>query len=51
VEVVGLYSATLFVIWQVINYLAFGAVPTLPIVLGGALIVAGGAIVSFWKPV
>lgn len=50
-QVVGLYIATLFVIWQVINFLAFGAVPTLPIVLGGALIVAGGAIVSFWKPV
>jgi len=49
-QVVGLYIATLFVIWQIINFVAFRAAPTLPILLGGALIVAGGAIVSFWKP-
>jgi hypothetical protein len=49
-QVVGLYLATLFVIWQVINFVAFRAVPTPPILLGGALIIVGGAIVSFWKP-
>jgi len=49
-QVVGLYIATLFVVWQIINFVAFRAAPTLPILLGGALIVAGGAIVSFWKP-
>jgi small multidrug resistance family-3 protein len=48
-EVVGLYIATLFVVWQVINYLFFRTVPTLPILIGGTLIVAGGAVVSFWK--
>jgi hypothetical protein len=50
-RVVGLYIATLFVVWQVINFVAFRALPTLPIVVGGALVIAGGAIVTFWKPV
>jgi hypothetical protein len=49
-QVVGLYIATLFVIWQVINAIAFRAWPTLPIAVGGALIVAGGLIVTFWHP-
>jgi small multidrug resistance family-3 protein len=48
-QVVGLYIATLFVVWQVINYIAFRTVPNLPIVIGGILIIAGGLIVSFWK--
>jgi hypothetical protein len=50
-RVVGLYLATLFVVWQVINFVAFKAVPTLPILVGGALVVAGGAIITFWRPV
>jgi hypothetical protein len=49
-QVVGLYIATLFIVWQVINYVAFRSLPTTPIVLGGSLIVAGGMIVTFWKP-
>jgi hypothetical protein len=49
-QVVGLYIATLFVVWQVINYVAFRSLPTLPIVLGGTLIITGGAIVTFWRP-
>lgn len=48
-EVVGLYIATLFVVWQVINFAFFRTLPTLPIIVGGLLIVAGGAIVTFWK--
>jgi small multidrug resistance family-3 protein len=47
-EVAGLYIATLFVIWQVINFAFFRTLPTVPIMVGGVLI-AGGAIVSFWK--
>ena len=50
-QVVGLYLATLFVVWQVINFVAFRALPTLPIILGGLLVIAGGAIITFWKPV
>ena len=49
-RVVGLYIATLFVVWQVITFLVFRTLPTAPIALGGALIVAGGAIVTYWKP-
>jgi hypothetical protein len=49
-QVVGLYIATLFVMWQLINFLVFRSVPTVPILLGGAMIVAGGLVVSFAKP-
>jgi len=48
-EVVGLYIATLFVVWQVINYLTFKTLPTIPVLVGGALVVAGGLIITFWK--
>ena len=48
-KVVGLYIATLFVVWQVITFFAFRTLPTVPVMLGGALIVTGGLIVSFWK--
>jgi drug/metabolite transporter (DMT)-like permease len=48
-QVVGLYIATLFVMWQLINFLFFRELPTVPILAGGVLIVAGGLIVSFWK--
>lgn len=49
-RVAGLYIATLFIVWQIINYIAFRTVPGVPILTGGALIIAGGLIVSFWKP-
>ena len=49
-DVVGLYIATLFVVWQIVNFLFFGTLPNLPVAVGGALIVTGGAIVSFWRP-
>ena len=48
-QVVGLYIATLFVVWQVVTYFSFGTLPTLPILTGGALIVTGGLVVSFWR--
>jgi len=48
-QVVGLYIATLFVVWQVVTYFSFGTLPTIPILAGGALIVAGGLVVSFWR--
>jgi hypothetical protein len=49
-QVVGLYIATLFMIWQGINLIVFRALPTLPVVVGGTLIIIGGLIVTFWKP-
>src|SRR5471032_3342504 len=48
-RVVGLYIATLFVVWQIVNFVAFRSVPTLPILLGGALIIAGGSLVTLWQ--
>lgn len=48
-RVVGLYIATLFVVWQIINVFAFRTRPTLPILVGGSLIVLGGLIVTFWN--
>ncbi len=48
-RVVGLYIATLFVVWQIVNFVAFRSLPSVPILLGGALIIAGGSIVTFWQ--
>lgn len=48
-RVVGLYIATLFVVWQLVNLVTFGTLPTMPVALGGALIVTGGLIVTFWQ--
>lgn len=48
-RVVGLYIATLFVMWQIISRATFGTTPSVPVVVGGALIVAGGLIVTFWQ--
>jgi hypothetical protein len=49
-RVVGLYIATLFVVWQIINFIAFRTLPDPPILVGGALVIAGGLIITFWKP-
>ena len=48
-KVVGLYIATLLVVWQIINFLVFKTAPTLPILVGGAMIVCGGMVITFWK--
>ncbi|HZR73631.1 hypothetical protein [Bradyrhizobium sp.] len=47
-RVVGLYIATLFVAWQVVNLIVFRAPPAMPVWFGGALIVVGGLIVTLW---
>ncbi len=48
-KVVGLYIATLFVMWQVISYLTFKTIPTLPVIVGGIFVITGGLIITFWK--
>jgi hypothetical protein len=48
-RVAGLYLATLFAVWQVVNFVVFRGLPTTPILAGGALIIAGGLIVTFWR--
>jgi small multidrug resistance family-3 protein len=46
-RVVGLYIATLFVVWQVISAVMFSSRPSVPMLVGGSLIVLGGLIVTF----
>jgi hypothetical protein len=48
-RVVGLYIAILFVMWQVVNLIVFRSPPGMPVLLGGALIVVGGLVVTFWE--
>jgi hypothetical protein len=48
-RVVGNYIATLFVVWRILNYFTFRTGPTAPILVGGALIVVGGLIVTLWE--
>ena len=48
-RIVGLYIATLFIVWQIINLLVFRISPGLPVWLGGTLVVAGGLITTFWR--
>ena len=49
-RIVGLYIATLFIVWQSINFLVFRTLPGLPVWAGGTLIIAGGLITTFWRP-
>jgi hypothetical protein len=49
-RVAGLYIATLFVVWQIVNFVAFRTLPTIPIMVGGAFVIVGGAIITLWKP-
>jgi hypothetical protein len=48
-RVVGLYVATLFIIWQLVNLIVFRSPPGVPVLFGGLLIVAGGLVVTFWE--
>jgi small multidrug resistance family-3 protein len=48
-KLLGVYVALFFVVAQLINLLAFGMRPGLPIYCGGALIVSGGLLMTFWK--
>src|SRR5215475_6702250 len=48
-EATGIYLASLFIAFQVVNYLFFKHVPSPGVLLGGTFIVAGAAIIYFWK--
>lgn len=50
-RVVGLYVATLFVVWQIISFVVFRVAPELPVYMGGSLVIAGGLIITFWRTV
>jgi small multidrug resistance family-3 protein len=48
-KLLGAYVVLFFLMAQLLNKVRFGQSPTPPIYAGGALIVAGGLIVAFWK--
>jgi hypothetical protein len=45
----GIYLASLFIAFQIVNYLFVRHIPGPGVLLGGAFILAGSAIVYFWK--
>lgn len=45
-KLLGVYVALFFIVAQVIAWAAFGQAPTARVLLGGALIIAGGLVVS-----
>lgn len=47
--VTGVYLASLFVMFQIVNLLFFGQVPTTSVLVGGAFMVAGASIIYFGK--
>ncbi|MBV8884454.1 MAG: hypothetical protein JO235_10725 [Chroococcidiopsidaceae cyanobacterium CP_BM_RX_35] len=49
-RLLGVYVTLFFLVAQLINYFGFGQKPSVAILVGGALIVGGGLIISFWKP-
>jgi drug/metabolite transporter (DMT)-like permease len=48
-KLLGIYVTLFFVVAQIVNLIFFGARPDLPIFVGGALIVAGGLVITFWR--
>jgi hypothetical protein len=48
-KLLGVYVALFFVVAQIIAKVRFHQSPTVPIYAGGALIVAGGLVITFWK--
>jgi hypothetical protein len=48
-RLLGVYVTLFFVVAQVINFAAFGVRPGAPVVVGGALIVAGGLVMTLWR--
>ncbi len=50
-RLLGVYVTLFFLVAQLINAVTFGQKPTLPIVVGGALVIAGGLTITFWHRV
>lgn len=48
-KLLGVYVVLFFVMAQLLARVRFGQSPTQPIYAGGALIVAGGLVIAFWK--
>ncbi len=48
-RLLGVYVVFFFIVAQLVSWLAFGSRPTMPILVGGALIVAGGLTITLWR--
>ncbi|MDD2705081.1 MAG: hypothetical protein PHU07_07095 [Acidocella sp.] len=48
-KLLGVYVSLFFVVAQLINFFAFGMKPGMPVLAGGALILSGGLLMTFWK--
>ena len=48
-KLLGVYVTLFFLVAQVINLIFYGARPDLPVLIGGALIVSGGLVITFWR--
>jgi len=48
-RLLGIYVVFFFVVAQLISWIVFRQPPTAPVLIGGAFIVAGGAIISLWQ--
>jgi hypothetical protein len=47
-RLLGVYVTLFFVVAQILNFALFGIRPGLPILVGGALIVSGGVVMTVW---
>ncbi len=48
-KLLGVYVSLFFLVAQAINLLVFGVRPDLPILVGGAMILGGGLVMTFWR--
>ena len=48
-RLLGMYVVLFFIVAQLVNLFVFGVRPGMGIIAGGALIVAGGIVISAWK--
>ena len=48
-RLLGVYVVLFFVMAQIVAKVRFQQSPTTPILAGGALIVLGGIVITFWK--
>lgn len=48
-RLLGVYVVLFFIVAQLANFFVFGIRPSASILAGGALIAAGGLVITFWK--
>jgi len=48
-KLLGVYVTLFFVVAQVINLVCFGVRPDAPVLVGGALVMGGGLVMTFWR--